>query len=246
MRVPRLYVECVEQPVSGRAELLLPGDASNYLQRVLRLRVGDELTVFDGSGGEHGARVLAFARAGVRIVVGDARDVECESPLAITLWQAPARGDRMDHVVEKATELGVRTIVPWLAERSVVRLEGARAEQRRTHWQAVARSACEQCGRNRIPAIETPKTLADLIAHCPPTALRLALRPDAQTRPGALGGRQTEIVIVVGPEGGMTRAEELTLEDARFVALGLGPRVLRADTAGPACIAALQALWGDG
>jgi 16S rRNA (uracil1498-N3)-methyltransferase len=242
MRVPRVWVE---QPVGGRRELLLAGDAANHLQRVLRLRVDDELTLFDGSGGEHAARVQAFERGGVRVAVGEARADERESPLAITLWQAPCRGDRMDHVIEKATELGVHAIAPWLAERAVVRLEGERAEQRRAHWQAVARSACEQSGRNRVPAIAAPAGLAERLANRPREALGLVLRPGSGSRLADLD-RRTAVVIVVGPEGGLTPEEERTLEHEGFVAIGLGPRVLRADTAGPACIAALQAMWGDG
>jgi 16S rRNA (uracil1498-N3)-methyltransferase len=243
MRVPRVHVG---EAIGQRRELWLSGDASNYVQRVLRLRAGDEITVFDGSGGEHAAHVHGFERGVVRVTLDAARGVERESPLAITLWQAPCRGDRMDHVIEKATELGVARIVPWLARRAVVRLEGQRAEQRREHWQAVARSACEQSGRNRIPQIEAPQTLADLIAHCPPGALKLALRPDASARLTDLRVQSTAAVIAVGPEGGMTHEEETMLDDARFLSLSLGPRILRADTAGPACIATLQALWGDG
>jgi len=243
MRVPRVHVG---EAIGQRRELWLDGDASNYVQRVLRLRAGDELTVFDGGGGEHAARIDSFERGVVRITLDAARSVERESPLAITLWQAPCRGDRMDHVIEKATELGVSRIVPWIATRAVVRLEGQRAEQRRAHWQAVARSACEQSGRNRVPEIEVPQSLADLIAHCPPGALKLALRPDATARLADLRVQPTAAVIAVGPEGGMTHEEETMLELARFQSLSLGPRILRADTAGAACIATLQALWGDG
>jgi 16S rRNA (uracil1498-N3)-methyltransferase len=243
MRVPRVFVD---EPIGARSELTISGDAATHVQRVLRLRVDDELTVFDGTGGEHAARVMGFERGSVRIALGAARAVEAESPLAITLWQAPCRGDRMDYVIEKATELGVARIVPWMASRAVVRLEGERAEQRRAHWQAVARSACEQSGRNRVPPVESPQELPDLLAHCPRGALRLALRPDARARLGALGVRPSEIVVAVGPEGGITREESQMLEQARFLALSLGPRVLRADTAAAACIAALQALWGDG
>jgi 16S rRNA (uracil1498-N3)-methyltransferase len=243
MRVPRVFVE---EAIGQRSELWLAGDAANYVQRVLRLRAGDELTLFDGSGGEHGAHVDRFERGAVRVVVDALRGVERESPFAITLWQAPCRGDRMDHVIEKATELGVARIAPWLAKHAVVRLEGERAEQRRVHWQAVARSACEQSGRNRVPEVATPQTLEDLIAHCPTTALKLALRPEADARLNDLRVQPTSAVIVVGPEGGMTHDEETLLEHARFLSLSLGPRILRADTAGPACIATLQALWGDG
>ena len=243
MRVPRIHVE---EPIGRRQELWLAGDAAKHLQRVLRLQVGDELTVFDGSGGEHGAQVGGFERGAVRITLGPERQVDRESPLAITLWQAPCRGDRMDHVIEKATELGVTRILPWLAKRAVVRLEGERAEQRRAHWQAVARSACEQCGRNRVPVIEPPQALEKLIAACEANALKLELRPHAGRRLADMRERPRLVVLAVGPEGGLTHDEETALEHAEFVPLTLGPRILRADTAGTACIAALQALWGDG
>jgi 16S rRNA (uracil1498-N3)-methyltransferase len=243
MRVPRVHIG---EAIGQRRELWLSRDAANYVQRVLRLRAGDELIVFDGNGGEHTAHVDRFERGVAHVTLDVVRAVERESPLAITLWQAPCRGDRMDHVIEKATELGVSRVVPWLASRAVVRLEGARAEQRRAHWQAVARSACEQCGRNRVPEIETPQALEELIAHCPPGALKLALRPEAGARLADLRVQPVSAVIAIGPEGGMTHEEELTLEHAGFLSLNLGPRILRADTAGLACIATLQALWGDG
>jgi 16S rRNA (uracil1498-N3)-methyltransferase len=114
------------------------------------------------------------------------------------------------------------------------------------HWQAVARSACEQSGRNRVPEVAPPQALEDLIAQCPAAALKLALRPQADARLNGLRVRPTSAVIVIGPEGGMTHDEETLLEHAHFLSLSLGPRILRADTAGPACIATLQALWGDG
>jgi len=243
MRVPRIHVG---EPIGKRGELWIAGDAARHLHRVLRLQVGDELTVFDGSGGEHGAHVGAFERGAVRITVDPVRDVDRESPLAITLWQAPCRGDRMDHVIEKATELGVARVMPWLAKRAVVRLEGERAEQRRAHWQAVAASACEQSGRNRVPIVEAPRPLADLIADCEHGALKLELRPHATTRLADLRERPRAVVLAVGPEGGLTHDEETALEHAHFLPITLGPRILRADTAGTACIAALQALWGDG
>jgi 16S rRNA (uracil1498-N3)-methyltransferase len=243
MRVPRIHVE---EPVGGRSELWIAGDAAKHLQRVLRLQVGDELTVFDGSGGEHGAHIGGFEHGAVRIRLDPLRDVDRESPLAITLWQAPCRGDRMDHVIEKTTELGVSRIVPWLAKRAVVRLEGERAEQRRAHWQAVARSACEQSGRNRVPVVEAPRALEELIESCAHDTLRLELRPHASTRLADLRERPRTVVLAVGPEGGLTHDEETMLEHAHFLPLSLGPRILRADTAGAACIAALQALWGDG
>lgn len=245
MRVPRVFVET---PLAGRTDLVLDGAPANHLQRVLRLRPGDEVTLFDGRGGEREGVVRGFERGIVRIALGAARDVERESPLAITLWQAPCRGDRMDHLIEKVTALGVHTIVPWLATRTVVRLEGARAEQRRAHWEAVARAACEQCGRNRVPVIEPPQTLDALIERCPADSAKLVLLTDAHTRARALGTAPASgrVVLVVGPEGGATREEAQTLAHAGFASLSLGPRVLRADTAGAACIAVLQALWGDG
>ena len=147
MRVSRVYAEV---PVGGRVQLQLSGTAANHVARVLRLRPGDPLILFDDAGGEYAATVDALTRDAVRVTVGEYLDVNRESPLQVTLAQGISRGERMDVVVQKATELGVKRIVPVLAERTVVRLNAAQAANRLRHWRAIAIAACEQCGRNRL------------------------------------------------------------------------------------------------
>jgi 16S rRNA (uracil1498-N3)-methyltransferase len=245
MRLPRIFVE---GPLVAAQQMELPAAASQHLLAVLRLRVGAPLVLFDGRGGEHPARLVAAGRGSARIEVGEHRAIERESPLAVTLLQGLARGERMDIVVQKATELGVARIIPVAAARSVVQLAEARAGKRLAHWQAVAVAACEQCGRNRVPEITAPMSLVE--------ACRLAAA-DAGTRLWALdaeGGtplaatppmRGGRIALLVGPEGGLADEELETAALIGFTRLRLGPRVLRTETAGPAALAALQALAGD-
>ena len=245
MRLPRIFVE---GPLVAAQQMELPAAASQHLLAVLRLRVGAPLVLFDGRGGEHPARLVAAGRGSARIEVGGHRAIERESPLAVTLLQGLARGERMDIVVQKATELGVARIIPVAAARSVVQLAEARAGKRVAHWQAVAVAACEQCGRNRVPEITAPMSLVE--------ACRLAAA-DAGTRLWALdaeGGtplaaappmRSERIALLVGPEGGLADEELETAALIGFTRLRLGPRVLRTETAGPAALAALQALAGD-
>lgn len=245
MRSPRIFVD---GPLAAGQQTELPAAASQHLLAVLRLRVGAPLVVFDGRGGEHPARLVEAGRGRARIEVGEHRAVERESPLTMTLLQGLARGERMDTVVQKATELGVARIVPVAAARSVVQLADARAGKRVAHWQAVAVAACEQCGRNRVPEITAPM---DLVEAC-----RLAAA-EATTRLWALdaeGGvplaaappsRGDRVALLVGPEGGLAEDELETAALIGFKRLRLGPRVLRTETAGPAALAALQALAGD-
>ena len=156
MRLNRVHCEV---PIGGRVELDLTGTAANHIVRVLRLRVGEPLILFDGAGGEYAATLHSVLRGGVRVTIGDYVPTERESPLHVTLAQGISRGERMDVVVQKATELGVARIVPVLAERTVVRLNGAQAANRLRHWRAIAIAACEQCGRNRLPEITVPMSL---------------------------------------------------------------------------------------
>ena len=245
MRLPRVFVE---GPLAEGREMALPEQAAQHLLAVLRLRAGAPLVVFDGRGGEHPARLLEAGRGGARIELGAHRAVERESPLAVTLLQGLARGERMDLVVQKATELGVARIVPVAAARSVVQLADARAARRVAHWQAVAVAACEQCGRNRIPEVTAPLPLAEAcrLAATEPATRLWALDAEGgvplAADPPPPGGR---VALLVGPEGGLTEEE---LEVAALIGFGrvrLGPRVLRTETAGPAALAALQALAGD-
>lgn len=225
--------------------LALPEAAAHHAARVLRLRVGDGLTLFNGRGGEYASVITAIARNEVQVAVQQHDPVERESPLAVTLVQAVSSGERMDLTIQKAVELGVQRIVPVESERCVVRLKGERAEKRVAHWQQVAVAACEQCGRNRIPEVRMISPLAVCLAAERDDALRWVLLPGAATALRELPRPQQPLELLVGPEGGLTNAETEQALRAGYVSVRLGPRVLRTETAAPALLAALQALWGD-
>jgi len=240
--VPRFFIA---GPLVSGARIELPEDAARHA-RVLRLRAGDMIVLFDGSGGEFPARIVAAGRDGVTADVGERADVERESPLAVTLVQGISSGERMDTTIQKAVELGVAAIWPVFAARSQARLDERRAAARLAHWRRVAIAACEQCGRNRIPPIEPPATVGECCAKLPQGRLRLLLSPRAGTRlREALASGARAIVLAAGPEGGFDESEEELLGKAGFVPVRLGPRVLRTETAALAAIAALNTLAGD-
>jgi 16S rRNA (uracil1498-N3)-methyltransferase len=236
---PRLYAADI---TLSAGEHVLPAEAARHAQ-VLRLQPGDALTLFDGRGGQWAAEIASMGRRDVTVRVGDHHAVERELPLAVTIALGMPAGERMDFVVEKATELGVAAIVPLVTARSVLRLAGERAERRRAHWQAIAVAACEQCGRNRVPQVRAPQTLEAWLAALLPAAgdgeqrLLLAWR-DAGRWPGAARGAAA-VQVLSGPEGGLTDAEEDLARSRGFGPVTLGPRVLRADTAPLAVLAAL-------
>jgi 16S rRNA (uracil1498-N3)-methyltransferase len=244
---PRFFVETVPDgpggPASG-ATLALPKAAAHHAARVLRLRAGDTVAIFNGHGGEYPARITAMDRDDVNVRVESFDPVEREAPLAITLMQGIAHGERMDSVIQKATELGVARIIPVACGRSVTRLDRERAEKRVTHWRGVAIAACEQCGRNRVPEILAPVTLEVAVASASSGA-RLLMSPLASTPLRSITQPDHGVTLLVGPEGGLTDAEESTAIAAGFQGIQLGPRVLRTETAGPAFIAALLTLHGD-
>lgn len=215
----------------------LPDAVAHHVQRVLRLRVGAPITLFDGCGGEYAARLDANARACIERF--DA--VERESPLALTLIQALVANDKLDWVIEKAVELGAAAIVVAPAERGVVRLDGDRLARRQLHWRDITVAACCQCGRNRLPAVSYAALEATLAAT--QAAQKFVLAPDAQ-RPLA-SSANLPTAIAVGPEGGFSAAELALAERNGFLPVRAGPRVLRTETAGLAALAALQALHGD-
>ena len=230
------------------ADLRLPPGQARHVARVLRLAQGDALVLFNGDGAEYDAVVTRAAGGEVTVRIGAARDGGRESALDILLGQALSSGERMDYTVQKAVELGVTAIQPLAAGRSVVRLDAERAGKRVAHWQSVAISACEQCGRNRIPAIAPVAALDAWLARkdTPGTgALRVLLSPQAEARlrdrPRPGGG----VVLLAGPEGGFTQDEEAAARAGGFTPVRLGPRVLRTETAAVAALAAMQALWGD-
>jgi len=226
--------------------VLLPEQASQHVSRVLRLRDGAELTVFDGRGGEYRATLRLSGRGGAAVDILERIDIERESPLSITLLQGLARGERMDWVIQKSTELGVTTIVPVATSRSVVQLDAGRGDKRLQHWQGVAASACEQCGRNVLPHIEAPQSFESALALAVSIPLRIVLDPeDGVTLASVLPPDTGAIALLVGPEGGLDTDELALARQAGFRSVRLGPRVLRTETAGLAALAALQCLAGD-
>jgi len=243
MRTIRIHVA---SPLAVGTELVLPVQAAEHVVRVLRLPVGAALTLFNGDGCDYQATLLGTGKAAA-VRVDGVTTAHTESPLALTLGQALARGEKMDLIVQKATELGVARIVPLLTERSEVKLDAARAEKRLAHWRAVVASACEQSGRARLPEIVPALPLAawlDTLAG--DGALRLALLPAASRSSRELRFTAAGGLLVVGPEGGLGERDIGALTAAGFDGLRLGPRILRTETAGLAALAALQALHGDG
>jgi 16S rRNA (uracil1498-N3)-methyltransferase len=250
MRLTRVYVGATLVPGSL---VELPPDTASHLAKVLRARSGDELILFNGDGREFNGAIEAVRGSRVSASIGDSRPVDRESPLAITLVQCVPRGDRMDFIVQKATELGVARIAPVLSQRSVVRLDKAQAESKAVHWRAVAVSACEQCGRNRLPTIEAVQPLLNYLGESSPgTGPRLVLEPEsarshvaAQDTSAGAAGPIVDAEIAIGPEGGFASDELEAFRVAGFSQIGLGPRILRAETAAIAAVVWLQARLGD-
>jgi 16S rRNA (uracil1498-N3)-methyltransferase len=240
VRLNRVYVDAV---LAEGLLLELPPAAGVHLAKVLRMRSGDELVVFSGDGLEYPASVESVRGNRVAVAIGKARALDRESPLAVTLVQCMARADRMDVIVQKATELGVARIIPVQSRRGVVRLDAAQAESKAAHWRAIAVNACEQCGRNRLPAVETPRRLLDYLGSLPAGGARLLLEPDAEARHAApIGG---EVTVAIGPEGGLDEEEIEAFRLAGFQTMRLGPRVLRTETAAIAALAYFQGSYGD-
>ena len=246
MNSPRFFST---QPLPVGARVDLSENAARHAVRVLRLRENDGLTLFDGTGGEVAARIAHVGRDAVVAEVMQRRDVECESPIDITLVQALQSGEKMDLTVQKAVELGVRRIVPVTSQRSVVRLEGDRAQRRVAHWQAVAISACEQCGRNRVPEVSDLVGLRQWLAKPASggSVVRLLLDPRSTNTLDSLPCPREGcgVELLIGAEGGLSPEETEMALQAGFTGVRLGPRVLRTDTAGLAALAAIQCLWGD-
>ena len=230
--------------VSGQV-VDLPPTAARHVQ-VLRMQPGHTLTLFNGEGGEFSAEVQHMGRSDVRVVVGEHRDAECEAACQVHLAVGMPANERMDWLVEKATELGVYRITPLMTERSVIRLTGERAEKKQAHWQAVAASASEQCGRNRVPVIDMPERLDAWLARQAVQAdvvhgvlsLHASTQPINALRDGLMGSAKSW-VLLNGPEGGLTDAEDTAARGKGFVALSLGERVLRAETAALGALALL-------
>ncbi|MCC7081221.1 MAG: 16S rRNA (uracil(1498)-N(3))-methyltransferase [Burkholderiales bacterium] len=246
MKLPRVYHRAALQV--GR-DITLEQGPSQHLTRVLRMRPGDALIVFDGAAGEYRAAIRTLERDGVRVRVEAHTLVERESDLRVGLVQVVSAGERMDLTVQKAVELGVAWIQPLLAQRGKVRLDGERAGKRVQHWQRIAIAACEQCGRNRVPAVRPVLDLTAWLGALPGvqagSARGIVLAPGSVPRLSQLAPPASETALVVGGESGFAAEEIALIEHLGFVAVSLGPRVLRTETAALAALAAMQALWGD-
>ena|SRR5690606_978631 len=242
----RQHREFIDAPLAIGARVALPEAAAAHLLRVLRLGPGDACVLFNGDGHDYDCRVTAAGKRGGEVEVVAARAVDRESALRIVLLQGVARGDRMDWILQKATELGVAAFVPVTSERSEVRLDAARAGKRLAHWRGVVASACGQSGRAVVPPVAAPAPLAEAAAALPAGARRLTLDPGAAAGVRDLAPPVGRCVVVgIGPEGGWSPRDRDVLEAAGFEGLRLGPRILRTETAGMAAISALQAAFGD-
>ncbi|MBP6898537.1 MAG: 16S rRNA (uracil(1498)-N(3))-methyltransferase [Burkholderiaceae bacterium] len=250
--VPRIFVE---SPLSAGSELPLPANASRHVQ-VLRLQPGDALWLFDGLGGQWRAEVALMGRKEVVARALQHQALDCELPQPVTLALGMPANERMDTLVEKATELGAARIQPLVTDRSVLRVDGERAERKARHWQAIAVAACEQSGRNRVPEIAAPVTLAQYLAGAPLAAgqqgLQLSLADGVQRLAQRLAATAATAdaggwLLLSGPEGGLTAAEQAQAAAQGFAPVSLGARVLRADTAPLAALAVIAALTeGEG
>lgn len=246
MRIPRVHVA---QPLRVGESTDLPAVACEHVIRVLRMPEGALLLLCNGDGMDYRATLFDIGKRSARVRILDASPNHTESPLRIVLAQALARGEKMDWVIQKATELGVAAIQPIITERTEVKLDAERAGRRLAHWQGVVIAACEQSGRAHVPMVFEPLALAAYVAGVESNEIRLALDPDGMSLADAMNGNAmqaaTPIHLVIGPEGGLSERDHAQLRAAGFRGLRLGPRILRTETAGLAALAAMQALAGD-
>lgn len=241
MSCPRFYLD---QPLAPGARFNLPPGPARHAARALRLAADDAIVLFNGAGGEYAARIERIQKDEVAVRITGFAAIERESRLQVMLAQGISSGERMDYTLQKAVELGVTAIQPIAARRSVVKLAGERADKRLAHWQGVVASACEQCGRNRVPAVAAPQPLAHWLGARSGGRL-LFLSPLAATRLADLPAPAATDCLVAGPEGGFEPDEIAALHAAGATPVRLGPRVLRTETAALAALAAMQTLWGD-
>lgn len=233
----------INLPLAEKSEIILPDDVSHHLVRVLRTEVGTRFSVFNGEGGAHTAELIEAGKKVSRIQLLDFNADDHESLLHTHLGQVMSRGERMDYAIQKATELGVSEITPLSSERCELKLRGEeRADKKLEHWRRIAISACEQCGRNRLPVINDPQPLDAWIAHTQ-SELKLVLAPAVA---GALPTTPVgSVALLIGPEGGLSDSEIASAQACGFKAWQLGPRIFRTETAPVAALAVLQSVFGD-
>lgn len=244
--MPRFFVG---SPLKSDDIIQLPDDVTRHVH-VLRLQVGDSIVLFNGEGGEFSADLVEIERRSVSARVREFHDINVEAPYHLTLAQGIAGGDKMDWLLEKAVELGVSGFAPLTTTRSVVRLSRERAERRHAHWQGIVRSSCEQCGRNSLPEVAPVSEFGAWLDTLPREArqgdmrLLLSVRADINFTSLPVTPPHGRITLLIGPEGGLSASEEAAAIAQGFVSVGLGPRVMRTETAGIAMLAALAGRWG--
>lgn len=241
MRIPRIFTA---QPLIIGSSIQLEEGAARHLSSALRMSVGQSIILFDGHGGEYSAALTEVKKGKVWVAVNEFSDQDLESPLKIQLAIGISRGERMDWIVQKATELGATEITPLFTERCEVKLSGERLEKKTRHWQQIAISACEQCQRNIVPVINSAATIDQYLAD-PVIGLKLVLHHRTEKRLTEMTNSNNNIALLVGPEGGLSDREIESAIKHNFAALALGPRVLRTETAPLAAISIIQSLWGD-
>jgi len=240
MRIPRIFTP---QALAPNSTLVLAEAQSHYLSKVLRMQAGRELILFNGEGGEYSAEISAVHKKTVEVAVQDFSAENRQSQLQLELAIGVSRGERMDWVLQKATELGVTKITPLLTERTEVKLGGERADKKMEHWQQILISACEQCQRNLLPELSEPKPFSEWLSGCDAELKFVLHHRDNQGLPQ----HQTthSVALLIGPEGGLDDDEIAQAIAQNFSPLTLGPRVLRTETAPVAAISLVQYLWGD-
>lgn len=242
MNNPRLLVP---RRLATGDSVTVEGQPAHHVTHVLRMRSGGEIRVFDGMGREHHAILTDIGRGNITLEIGAVIPGDRESTLRILLAQGIARHDRMDMIFQKAVELGVQTIQPLWLQRSQNFVKGERLQKRLQHWQGVIASACEQCGCNTLPQLLPPAGLSEWLGLLSMESLKLLLQPDSSKTLTSLARPAGEIILLVGPEGGLNKDEQSIALAGGFIGLRLGPRILRTETAALAAIAGLQTLWGD-
>ncbi|MCK4743526.1 MAG: 16S rRNA (uracil(1498)-N(3))-methyltransferase [Sulfuriflexus sp.] len=243
MRISRLYID---MPLAANQSISISGEPLNYLANVLRLKVGAEVSIFNGKGGEFAATISELSKREAQLLLGDFQDNNNESSLDITLVQGISRGERMDFTLQKATELGVTKIIPLFTEHCTVSLKGERLEKRIKHWQGTVRSACEQSGRNKIPQIEPAQYFDTFIQNSHQSEHScLLLDPKSTCSLTTITTTPTAVTLLIGPEGGFSSRERELAYANSYQGVQLGPRILRTETAAIAAISAMQILWGD-
>lgn len=242
MRTPRIYLPV---PLCTGTSVTLRDTPFHHVVRVLRLKPGAALTLFNGQGGEFRAVLTSVEQRNAAVSVEAFVDRETESPLEVLLAQGIAKGERMDYTLQKAVELGVNYILPLLTERSMVNLKGERLTRRLHHWRGIVAGACEQSGRNRLPTVLELIQLRTWLDSCAQQGARLVLDPSAEQGLGTLTRPVGAVTLLIGPEGGLSPSEIAMSAAAGFTGIRLGPRIMRTETAGVAALAALQVLWGD-